>query len=145
MPTSGRSSEIGPHFPARFDPVTFDKHLAPSTPNGRTAAQAARRDYERTGIPRSHLKRCEPEGRDGNNLPDCAKVYLPRPDGPWGMVFTIDREAAKPTLVCLAFGVRHHPKDSHAPTVYDLAHDELHDSTERTDAVANGGETTKHS
>ena len=41
------------------------------------------------------------------------------------MVFTIDRKADKPTLLFLAFAVRHHPKRSHAPTVYEIAHQRL--------------------
>jgi hypothetical protein len=119
-----------PRFPARFAPDPWDEDLARSTPAGRTAAEAARRDYEPNGIPRSHLRPCDEEGRDGTNLPQCFKVYVPHPDGRFGMVFTIDRKADKPTLVFLAFGVRHHPKGSHALTVYQLAHRRLHGQTE---------------
>lgn len=114
-----------PRLPARFDPDPWDEDLARSTTTGRQAAQAARRDYEPNGIPRSHLKPCEAEGSDGTSLPDCAKIYLPQPNGKFGMVFTIDRKADKPTLLFLAFGVRHHPKRSHAPTVYEIAHQRL--------------------
>lgn len=114
-----------PRFPARFDPDPWDEDLAHSTPAGRTAAEAARRDYEPDGVPRSHLRPCEAQGRDGTSLSDCAKVYLPSPDGRFGMVFTIDRKADKPALEFLAFGIRHHPKGSHAPTVYELAHRRL--------------------
>jgi hypothetical protein len=120
MPTSA------PRFPARFDPDAFDEDLARSTPAGRTAAEIARRTYESDGIPISHLRPCGLEGGDGTILPDCTKVYLPRPDGRFGVIFTIDRKADKPTLVFLAFGVRHHPKGSHALTVYELAHRRLH-------------------
>jgi hypothetical protein len=108
-----------PRFPVRFDPNPWEQDLAHSTPSGHTAAQNARRDYERDGIPVSHLKPCETEGRDGTSLPDCAKVYLPYPDGHFGMVFTIDREVDKPAFVFLAFGVRHHPKGSHAHRLPD--------------------------
>jgi hypothetical protein len=41
------------------------------------------------------------------------------------MVFTIDREADKPALLFLAFGIRHHPNESHAPTVYEIADQRL--------------------
>jgi hypothetical protein len=119
MPTSD------PRFPVQFDADPWEEDLERSTPAGRTAAQAARRDYEPDGVSRSHLKACEPEGRDGTNLPDCAKLYLPPPDGKFGMVFTIDRQANKPALVFLAFGVRHHPSGSHALTVYELADQRL--------------------
>lgn len=114
-----------PRFPARFDPDPWDEDLARSTPAGRQTAQAARRDYQPNGIPRSHLKPCEAQGSDGTNLPDCVKGYLPQPNGKFGMVFTIDRKADKPTLLFLAFGVRHHPKGSNALTVYELAHQRL--------------------
>ena len=114
-----------PHFPVRFDPDAWNEDLARTTPAGQTAARDARRDYEADGVPRSQLKPCEPEGRDGTNLPDCAKVYLPPPYGRFGMVLTIDRKADKPALLFLAFGVRHHPKGSHAPTVYETANRRL--------------------
>jgi hypothetical protein len=114
-----------PHFPVRFDPRPWDEDLARSTPNGNTAARNARRDYERSGIPRSRLRPCEADGRDGTNLPDCTKVYLPQPDGRFGMIFTVDRQADKPALEFLAFGVRHHPAGSHAPTVYEIADQRL--------------------
>ena len=118
-------SEIGQRFPARFDPDPWDEDLARSTPVGRTTAEAARGHYEPDGIPRSNLKPCEAEGRDGTSLPDCAKIYLPLPNGRFGMVFTIDRRADKPALEFLAFGIRHHPEGSHAPTVYEIAHQRL--------------------
>lgn len=73
------------------------------------------------GVPRSHLKRCDDEGRDGTHLPHCFKVYLPQPDGRFGMIFTIDRQADEPALVFLGFGIRHHPKGSHALNVYEIA------------------------
>lgn len=116
-----------PHFPVRVDPDPREEDLARSTQAGRTAAEASLRAYEASGVPRSHLKPCEPEGRDGTNLPDCAKVYLPQPDGRFGMIFRVDREPHKPALLFLAFGVRHHPRSSHALTVYEIAHNRLHD------------------
>jgi hypothetical protein len=32
---------------------------------------------------------CEAEGRDGTRLPACFKVYLPEPDGKFGMVLAL--------------------------------------------------------
>jgi hypothetical protein len=119
MPTSDL------RIPARFDPDTWEEDLARSTAAGSTAAHDARRDYESGGVPISHLKACEATGRDGTNLPDCLKAYAPQPDGKFGLVFTIDHEADKPALLFLAFGVRHHPKDAHAPTVYEIADQRL--------------------
>lgn len=97
-----------------------------TTPSGRAAAEHARRRYERRGISLSELRPCQSEGRDGTRLPDCVKVYLPPPNGKFGMVLSIDRAATKPILVYLAFGVRHHPYSSKAATVYRLAHRRLH-------------------
>lgn len=118
-------SPTEPRFPARFAPDYWDEDLARSTPAGRTAARRARSDYEPDGIPRAHLRPCDEEGRDGTNLPQCFKVYLPRPDGRFGMVLTIDSSADELTLLFLAFGVRHHPEGSHAPTVYEIADQRL--------------------
>jgi hypothetical protein len=90
------------------------------------------------------LRSCEAKGRDGTELPGCFKVYLPEPDGKFGMVlrFTIPKKApgekdargtkrgkkeSPPRLRYLAFGVRHHPKGSHAETVYQVAHRRLHE------------------
>ena len=108
-----------PHFPVRLAPDPWNEDLARTT-RGRTIAQAARGDYELNGIPRSHLKPCDDEGRDGTH-PHCFKVYLPRPDGRFGMVFAIDRQVDEPAFVFLAFGIRHHPKGSHALNVYEIA------------------------
>lgn len=117
----------GPRIPARFDPDPWDEDLAHSTPNGRQAAEAGRRDYEPKGIPRSHLKPCKAEGQDGTMLPQCFKVYVPQPDGKFGMVFKSVLIAGQLQLDFLAFGVRHHPKGSHALTLYEVAHIRLQD------------------
>ncbi len=116
-----------PRIPARFDPDPWDEDLARSTSTGRQAAEAARRDYEPNGIPRSHLKPCEAEGRDGTELPQCFKVYVPRPDGRFGMVFKAVLIDGRLQMDFVAFGMRHHPKRSHALTVYEVAHIRLHD------------------
>jgi hypothetical protein len=119
-------STSDPRIPARFDRDPWEEDLARATHAGRTAAEAARDGYEPSGIPRSHLKPCDEEGRDGTSLPQCFKVYLPRPNGRFGMVFTIDKKANELTLMLLAFGVRHHPPESNTPTVYQTAHQRLH-------------------
>jgi hypothetical protein len=46
---------------------------------------------------------------------------VPNPTGKWGIVFKIVVVDGRVRLEFLAFGVRHHPKGSHAPNVYDLA------------------------
>lgn len=115
-----------PHFPARFDPEAFREDMARTTPAGRDAAEAARRRYEAGGVPRSELRPCDPEHREGTRLPQCLKVYLPAPAGRFGMVLRFVIADDRPRLEYLACGVRHHPPDSNAPTVYEIAHRRLH-------------------
>ncbi len=62
---------------------------------------------------------------DRTSLAHCVKVYLPPPDGRFGMVFRIERHDGKLRLVYVAFGVRHHPRNSNAPTLCQIAHDRL--------------------
>lgn len=114
-------------FPARFDADAFREDMARTTQAGRSAAEIARRDYEVNGIPMSDLRSCDPEGRDGTVLPQCLKLYLPPPVGRFGMVFGFVVANAAPRLDYLAFGVRHHPAGSNAPTVYEIAHHRLHE------------------
>ena len=74
----------------------------------------------------SSLRRCAEEGPDGTRLPSCVKVYLPPPAGPFGMVFRIARDETGTKLALLAFGMRHPPRHSNAPSVYWLADRRLH-------------------
>jgi hypothetical protein len=113
-------------FPARFDGDAYREDLRRMTHAGRSAAEIARRDYEANGIPLSDLRPCDAEGRDGTVLPQCLKVYIPPPAGRFGMVFRFAIANDAPRLDYLAFGVRHHPADSNAPTVYEIAHRRLH-------------------
>jgi hypothetical protein len=118
------------HIPVRFDADVFDEDMARATASGKTAAEVARRDYEQAGgIPASHLKPCDAKGRDGTSLPQCVKTYIPQPGGRFGMVFEWVIHPTGPHLRYLAFGVRHHPKGSHALTVYEIAHGRLHEQT----------------
>jgi hypothetical protein len=48
------------------------------------------------------------------------------PNGRFGMVVRFVRDDKGLALRYLAFGVRHHPRNSNAPTVYDIAHRRLH-------------------
>lgn len=112
-------------FAARFDPDAFRDDMARTTPAGRDAAEAAKRDYETNGVPFSDLRPCDPEHRDGTQLPQCLKVYLPPPVGRFGMIFKFAIVDDSPLLEYLAFGVRHHPPDSNARTVYEIGHQRL--------------------
>ena len=55
-------------FPAHFDQGAWEEDLARSTPAGRQAAEAARRDYELDGIPFEHARRVQEHGGDGTRL-----------------------------------------------------------------------------
>jgi hypothetical protein len=93
---------------------------------GANALRDARSQFERDGIEIKSLRRCDPEGRDGTRLPACIKVYLPAPNGKFGMVFRFVSDADGLALRYLAFGVRHQPRDSKAASVYEIAHRRLH-------------------
>ena len=125
MPTPGI------RFPARFDPDAWETDLARSTPAGRAAAESTKADHKRCGVPREHLRPCDPEGRDGNQLVNCLKLYVPHPDGKWGIVFMVTEVDGHLQLEFMSFGVRHHPKSSHAPNVYDLAGERVAEITAR--------------
>ncbi len=115
-----------PRFAVRIDEAMLEEDLARATDAGRTVIRLTIEQLRGAGAPKSWLKRCETEHRDGTDLGGCVKLYIPQPAGPWGAVFTGDRKAAIPTLVLLAVGVRHHPHGSNAPTVYQLADRRLH-------------------
>jgi hypothetical protein len=102
----------------------------PLSSGARKVADESRRVFERDGVPERELQRCEPEGPDGTRLSGCLKVYLPLGAAnprqrPFGMVL-IDVGREQPTLVLLAFGVRHPPQASRQASVYQLADRRLH-------------------
>jgi hypothetical protein len=109
-----------------FDELTFESDVRRASATGRAVARATRRAYAREGCPVKNLHACEAEAADGSRLPRCVKSYLPPPAGRFGMVFEIDRQQGRLVLAYLAFGVRHHPRDSNALTVYRIAHERLH-------------------
>jgi hypothetical protein len=112
--------------PVVFDDTSFQEDVQRLGRAGAEIARATRRDYERDGLPSVALRRCEEEAADGTSLPHCLKVYLPPPAGDYGMVFQLEIVAGRGRLRYLAFGVRHHPRESNAPTVYEIAHQRLH-------------------
>jgi len=112
-------------FPAQFDDEWWEADLARSSSAGQRVAEEARKEYEHEGVARSDLRLCEAEARDGTNLDRCFKVYLPPPAGRFGMVFRPEVADRQVVLRYLAFGVRHHPPDSHAESVYQIAHRRL--------------------
>jgi hypothetical protein len=116
-----------PRYPADFDQATWGEDFARSTDAGRLAGDNARREFEESGVPQSQLRPCNAEGQDGTTLPRCVKTYVPQPTGRFGIVFRVTLVDRRLRLRFLAFGVRHHPPNSNAPTVYQLAHNRLHD------------------
>jgi hypothetical protein len=116
------------HAPVGFDEVAWSEDLRNSTDAGRTAATTKRAALERDGQPIHELLACDEAAQDGTSLPGCVKTYVPWPDGKWGIVYLIARDpkTTRLSLDVLAFGVRHHPRKSHAPTVYEVAHQRMH-------------------
>jgi hypothetical protein len=111
--------------PAVFDDALFDFDVERASDAGADAARAARKRFEGEGIPRDELRLCEAEGPEGNELPHCLKVYLPPPAGRFGMVFQLEIVAGLGQLRYIAFGVRHHPRESNAESVYEVVHRRL--------------------
>jgi hypothetical protein len=93
---------------------------------GAKVLRETRKRFEHDGAEIKALRHCDPEHRDGPKLPACFKAYLPPPNGKFGMVLRFVRDDDGLALRYLAFGVRHHPRNSNAPTVYDIAHRRLH-------------------
>jgi hypothetical protein len=109
-----------------FDEGAFAEDTMRSGRAGAQALREARSQFEQDGVEIKVLRRCDPEGRDGTKLPACFKVYLPPPNGKFGMIFRFVRGADGLALRYLAFGVRHHPRGSKASTVYEIADRRLH-------------------
>jgi hypothetical protein len=124
MPSASRP---GAHFRVEFDDATFAEDLEhTSSDTGRALAQRERDKLTAERLPPDQLKRCDTEARDGTSLPGCVKIYIPEPDGRWGMVFQLRISSyGRPFLACLAFGTRH-PTDPGALSVYQLAHQRIH-------------------
>lgn len=114
------------HARVLFNEGAFAEDTMRSGRAGAETLREARSRFERDGVEIKALRRCDSEGRDGTELPACFKVYLPAPNGKFGMVLRFVREDEGLALRYLAFGVRHHPRDSNAPTVYEIAHRRLH-------------------
>lgn len=109
-----------------FDEAAFDEDMGRTSASAAEVARRARSRYEATGVQVKELRGCAGQDDDATPLPRCLKVYLPEPAGRFGMVFQLDFDPSGLRLYYVAFGVRHHPRDSRAPTVYQLAHQRLH-------------------
>jgi len=114
------------HARVLFSEGAFAEDTVRSGRAGAKALREARRQFECQGAEIKALRPCDPEHRDGTELPACFKAYLPPPNGKFGMVLRFVRDRDGLALRYLAFGIRHHPRSSNAPTVYDIAHRRLH-------------------
>jgi hypothetical protein len=113
-----------PVFPVGFDEDALTEDLERLPVSAENALREFRKELRREGgIPKSRLRACQAEGRDGTNLGGCVKTYVPWPDGRFGAVFVVVTHPNRPmALRAFAFGVRHHPRESNADTVYQVAH-----------------------
>lgn len=116
-----------PVFPVAFDELAMADDLARLGEGGAEALAELGREIERLGgLPRERLRACEAEGRDGTRLGDCVKTYVPWPTGRFGAVMVPVSHSERPLgLRVIAFGVRHQPPESHALSVYQIAHRRL--------------------
>jgi hypothetical protein len=117
-----------PVFPVGFDDDALGKDLAHLPASAEETLRSFHKDMRRLGgIPKSRLKACQAEGRDGTRLGGCAKTYIPWPDGRFGAVFVAVTHPHRPlALRVIAFGIRHHARGSTARTVYEIAHNRLY-------------------
>jgi hypothetical protein len=114
------------HARVLFNEGAFAEDTMRSGRAGAKVLRETRSRFECEGVEIKTLRRCDPEHRDGTELPACFKVYLPPPNGKFGMVLRFIRDDEGLALRYLAFGMRHHPRDSNAPTAYEIADQRLH-------------------
>lgn len=112
-----------PVFQVGFDELALAEDLARLSEAGVGALVEFRVEVERVGgLPSGRLMACQAEGRDGTRLGGCVKTYAPWPGGRFGAVLVGVRHPERALMLRLiAFGVRHHPDESHALTVYEIA------------------------
>jgi hypothetical protein len=112
-----------PVFPVGFDEDVLAEDLERLSEGAEEALDAFRKELRREGgLPQSRLRACHDEGQDQTMLGGCVKTYIPWPDGRFGAVFVAVKHPQRPlALRAFAFGVRHHPPESNAETVYEVA------------------------
>ena len=120
-------SQSEPVFPVGFDDDALEEDLAHLPASAEEALRLFHKEVRRLGgIPKSRLMACQAEGRDGTRLGGCVKTYIPWPGGRFGAVFVAVAHPNRPVaLRAIAFGIRHHARDSTARTVYQVAHRRL--------------------
>jgi hypothetical protein len=117
-----------PVFPVGFDDDALAEDLDRLPVSAEVALRSFRKETRRQGgVQKSRLMACQAEGRDGTRLGGCVKTYIPWPDGRFGALFVAVTHPDRPlALRAIAFGVRHHPRESNALSVYEVAHQRLH-------------------
>ncbi|MGH2879545.1 MAG: hypothetical protein ACRDK4_08080 [Solirubrobacteraceae bacterium] len=96
-------------------------------PAARDHLLAARARYEREGIPFGEGRKCDEDHNSGTRLPNCVKVYVPRPGSAWRMVFQFAMLAdGRISIEYLAAGLGHTPREGRRLDVYKVAHQRLH-------------------
>jgi hypothetical protein len=120
-------SAKGPVFPVAFDELAIAEDLARLGEAGAEALGELGREIDRQGgLAYERLMACEAEGRDGTRLGGCVKTYVPWPAGRFGAVMAAVSHPERPFgLRVIAFGVRHQPREAHALSVYQIAHQRL--------------------
>jgi hypothetical protein len=116
-----------PVFPVGFDDDALAEDLERLPASAGEALEAFRKELRRQGgLPQARLKACHDEAQDGTMLGGCVKTYVPWPEGRFGAVFVAVTHPNRPmALRAFAFGVRHHPRESNAESVYEVAHRRL--------------------
>lgn len=116
-----------PVFPVGFDEDALTEDLERLPGSAENVLREFRKELRREGgLTKSRLKACHDEGQDGTMLGGCVKTYVPWPDGRFGVVFVAVTHPSRPmALRAFAFGIRHHPPESNAETVYEVAHRRL--------------------
>ena len=112
-----------PVFPVGFDDDALVDDLKHLPASAEQALRSLHKEARRLGgLPKSRLMACQVEGRDGTRLGGCVKTYVPWPDGRFGAVFVPVTHPSRPmALRAIPFGIRHQPRGSSAPTVYEVA------------------------
>jgi hypothetical protein len=97
------------HVRVGFDEGLWAEDLERASKRARGIARETRARLESHGQYLGALRRLEPAGPLG--LPNCAKTYLPPPNGKWGMVFqaAVD-EAGRPYLATWRSGCATRPR-----------------------------------
>jgi hypothetical protein len=121
------AGRLEPIFPVGFDEDALTEDLERLPASAEIALREFRKELRREGgIPQSRLKICRDEAQDGTMLGGCVKTYVPWPDGRFGALFVAVKHPNRPmALRAFAFGIRHHPRESNAETVYEVAHRRL--------------------